>query len=136
MIVLFYDHVGNHHFFQAIIIKKSSHVSRLTGIPCNSVEMQHTFHTLLYCSRPRYMAGLGMFEGCKKFPFDPFLPSFAFHLEASHLICSVNQMIGFYMKSNTEMKWVKSTYRVLKFFAGELKLVSVKKNQRRLIPLF
>ena len=28
----------------------------------------------------------------------------AFHIETSHLICSANQMIGFYMKCNTRLK--------------------------------
>ena len=30
-----------------------------------------------------------------------FQPSFAFHIETSHLICCANQMNGFYMKCNT-----------------------------------
>ena len=36
----------------------------------------------------------------------PFQHSVGFHTETSHLICSANQMIGFYMKCNTELKWV------------------------------
>ena len=31
----------------------------------------------------------------------PFQPSGAFHIETNHLIRSVNQMTGFYMKCNT-----------------------------------
>ena len=36
---------------------------------------------------------------------NPFQPSVAFHIEASHLICSANQIIGFYMKRNTGLEW-------------------------------
>ena len=36
-----------------------------------------------------------------------FQSSVAFHIETSHLICSANQMNGFYIKCNTWMKWVK-----------------------------
>ena len=32
--------------------------------------------------------------------YNPYHPSVAFHIETSHLICSVNQMTGFYMKFN------------------------------------
>ena len=38
---------------------------------------------------------------------DPFRTSVAFYKETSHLICSGNQMAGFYMKCNTGLKWVK-----------------------------
>ena len=37
---------------------------------------------------------------------NPFQHSFAFHIETSHLISSANQMTDFYMKCNTELKWV------------------------------
>ena len=37
-----------------------------------------------------------------------FQPSFAFHIETSHLFCSANKMTGFYMKSNTGLKWVNN----------------------------
>ena len=37
---------------------------------------------------------------------NPFEPSVAFHIE-SHLICTENQINGFYMKCNTGLKWVK-----------------------------
>ena len=30
-----------------------------------------------------------------------------FHIETSHLICSANQMIGFYMKCDTGLKLLK-----------------------------
>ena len=33
--------------------------------------------------------------------------SVAFHVETSHLICTSNQMTGFYMKCNTRLKWIK-----------------------------
>ena len=32
--------------------------------------------------------------------FNPFQPSVAFHIETSHLICTANQMTGFYVKCN------------------------------------
>ena len=38
--------------------------------------------------------------------FNPCHPSVVFHIETSHLICISNQMTGFYMKCNTERKWV------------------------------
>ena len=37
---------------------------------------------------------------------NPFQPIVAFHKETSHLICSANQMTGFYMECNTGLKWV------------------------------
>ena len=33
--------------------------------------------------------------------FNPFQPFVAFHIETSHLVCSVKQMTGFYMERNT-----------------------------------
>ena len=38
---------------------------------------------------------------------NPFESSVAFHLEISHLICSANQITGFYTKYNTGLKWFK-----------------------------
>ena len=38
--------------------------------------------------------------------FSPFQSSVAFHIETSHLICNANQMIGFFMKCKTGLKWV------------------------------
>ena len=35
----------------------------------------------------------------------PFQPSATFHIETNHLICSSNQMTGFYMKCNIGLKW-------------------------------
>ena len=43
---------------------------------------------------------------CKKELLNPFQPSVAFHIGTSHLICSVNQMTGFYMECNTVLKCV------------------------------
>ena len=39
------------------------------------------------------------------FLFKPFQPSVAFHIETRHLICTANQMTGFYMKCNTGLEW-------------------------------
>ena len=38
---------------------------------------------------------------------NPYQPSVAFHEETNHLICTENQMAGFYMKCNIGQKWVK-----------------------------
>ena len=45
-------------------------------------------------------------RGCNNFIDNPFQCSDAFHIETSHLNCSANQMTGFYMKYNTELKWI------------------------------
>ena len=37
-----------------------------------------------------------------------FHSSVAFHIETSHLICTVNQMSGWYMKCKIGLKWVKN----------------------------
>ena len=50
------------------------------------------------------------FETCQ---FNPLQPSFAFHVETSHLICTTNQMTGYYMKCNTGLKWVDWFFRCL-----------------------
>ena len=39
---------------------------------------------------------------------NPFQHCVACHIETSHLICSANQMTGFYIKYNTGIKWVNS----------------------------
>ena len=41
---------------------------------------------------------------------NPFQPNVAFYIESSHLICSPNQMTGFYKKCNAGLKWVKSLF--------------------------
>ena len=38
---------------------------------------------------------------------NPFQPTVSFHIETSHLICSVNQVTCFNMKCNTWLRWVK-----------------------------
>ena len=43
--------------------------------------------------------------------FNQFQPSVTFHIETSHLICTANQTTGFYMKSNTWLKWVNGSYK-------------------------
>ena len=35
--------------------------------------------------------------------------SVVFHIEISHLICTANQMTGFYMKWNTELEWINQS---------------------------
>ena len=39
---------------------------------------------------------------------NPLQPSVAFHIETSHLICTTNQISGFYIKCNAGLKWVNS----------------------------
>ena len=38
---------------------------------------------------------------------NPFQSTVTFHIETNHLICTANQMTGFYMKCKTGVKWVK-----------------------------
>ena len=38
---------------------------------------------------------------------NPLQPSFLFYLETSHLICTGNQVTGFFMKCNAGLKWIK-----------------------------
>ena len=47
---------------------------------------------------------------CDKSCVNPFQSSVAFHIKTSHLICTVNQMNGFYMKCNPGLKWVKQSF--------------------------
>ena len=39
-----------------------------------------------------------------------FQTSVSFHMETIHLICSGNQMTGFYIKYNDGLKWVNIFY--------------------------
>ena len=39
--------------------------------------------------------------------FQPSQPSVASHMEISHLICTKNQMVGFYTTRKTWLKWIK-----------------------------
>ena len=54
---------------------------------------------------------------------NPFQPNTAFHIKTSHLICTANQMTGFYMKCNTGLKWLNVT---------KLQAKSLLKNQLHL----
>ena len=45
-----------------------------------------------------------------KYKLDLFHPSVACHIETRHLICYVNQISGFYMKSKTGLKWIKGNH--------------------------
>ena len=49
-------------------------------------------------------------------------------METSHLICSVNQMTGFYMKCSTVLKLVKHCFQPLKINAAWQKINGLKKN--------
>ena len=51
------------------------------------------------------------FNEYKKLQLNPYQPSVAFHIETSYLICIANQMAGFNMKCNTELKWVNVTQK-------------------------
>ena len=61
---------------------------------------------------------------------NPFQPSVAFYIETSHLIFIANQIIGFCMKWNTRLKWVKARTNkshklqldFIRFQGGQLKL--------------
>ena len=44
--------------------------------------------------------------------FKLFQASVAFHIEISHLFCSANQMIGFYIKRITGLKWLKYVLKI------------------------
>ena len=48
--------------------------------------------------------------------FNSIKPSVAFHIETSHLPGIANQMIGFYMKRNTWLKWINPLPIILTFF--------------------
>ena len=56
------------------------------------------------------------------FLYTPFQPSVAIHLETSHLICSANQMTGFYMNCNPELNWV-NLYDLSFFLFSQLWIV-------------
>ena len=42
-------------------------------------------------------------------PFNYFQLNVAFYVQTSHLICTANQMTGFYMECNTGLKWVAAS---------------------------
>ena len=64
-------------------------------------------------------------------------PGVAFHIETSHLVCSTNQITGFYMKCNTRLKWGKwmldTTCKVSKYgvFSGFIFLYSVQIQENK-----
>ena len=39
--------------------------------------------------------------------YNPFQTSIAFRVETSHLVCSENELTGFYIECNTGQKWVE-----------------------------
>ena len=39
--------------------------------------------------------------------FNKFQPTVVFHIEPSHLFCTSDQMIGYYVTCNTGLKWIK-----------------------------
>ena len=42
----------------------------------------------------------------KMLNINPFQSTVAFHIETSRLFYRANQMVGFYMKRNTGLKWI------------------------------
>ena len=42
--------------------------------------------------------------------FKPFQSIVVFHVETSHFLSGANQMTGFYVECNTEVKWVKGRH--------------------------
>ena len=64
------------------------------------------------------------------------MPSVAFHIETSHLVCSANQMTGFYIKCNNGLKrvepiwktWIKPLIKPAALFSAPLY-----NNQRLLV---
>ena len=55
---------------------------------------------------------IGLFQYDRKIVLNPFQPSVAFHIETSHLLCTKNQMAGFYMKCNSGMNWFKWVMKI------------------------
>ena len=79
--------------------------NRLLIITCSkSTEKTSDFFSKLWadwCLQSSFMITSAL-DSC-----NPFQPSVAFHIETNHLICTLNQMNGFYMKFNTELKWAE-----------------------------
>ena len=63
--------------------------------------------------------------------FISFLPRVGFHKEASHLICSADQVAAFYMKCNAGMNWVKRMLIVLIMPSHELWMPSNPQPERK-----
>ena len=79
----------------------------------NSVPSQHNN------DMQRDSSGKGMFyffleyrsiETCQ---FNPIQPSVVFHIETNHLICTANDISGFYMKCNIGLKSVNLLFKCL-----------------------
>ena len=66
---------------------------------------------------------------------NPFQVSVAFHTETSHLICSVSQMTGFYMKYNPDLKWINMavTYALKYSSTKNFRKMSKKKTATELL---
>ena len=64
-------------------------------------------------SEQRYLALFNLFVFIVNFDrildYNLFQPSVAIQVKTSHLICSANQMTGFYVKCNIGLKWVNLT---------------------------
>ena len=89
--------------------------------PClsvNSIKLlwNHTLRWVFSCKFAAYFQNAFLEEHLWRVPFvlktyekliNPLQPSRAIHSETSHLICSANQVTGFYMKCNTELKRIK-----------------------------
>ena len=50
--------------------------------------------------------------------------SVAVHIETIHMICSSNQMTGFYIKCHTNLKWIKKT-KEKKYFLGKWEMTAI-----------
>ena len=63
--------------------------------------------------------------------FNSFLPRVAFHKETSYLICSADQVAGFYIKWNAGMNWVKRMLIALIMPSHELWMPSNPQPERK-----
>ena len=72
----------------------------------NPTKRSSTLKQFVGNSRRIVLRVFDLFLSCCLKGFNPFQPSVAFHIETSHLICSANQMTGFYMKFRTKLKWI------------------------------
>ena len=71
------------------------------------------FHKILKeegFSSTMYLPVNGMNAKLHRLLLNPFQPSVAFYIETSHLSCTANQMIWFYMKCNTGLKQVNRSF--------------------------
>ena len=68
------------------------------------------FHLTIVDSVPLYVSNTEIAQNTEikwNCCLNPFQPSVEFHIEISHLICTANQITGFYMKCNARLKSVK-----------------------------